>query len=195
MQPFCAMRLLFLQNWAGMRKGFGMIKHLTQFRLSVLGLCLIGSPLLTGCDMFGGAGGDAATITKTDAADVESGTISDDMVVLDDSAVDGTAIDTSAPTPLPGTGPVGPKPATAATDPTKAVDPSADPSAPAQPATTTPASGPASGSASSKSAPALAKAPTPAAPKARTLDQVAKSAADAAKAPPKAQPKAAPKTP
>jgi hypothetical protein len=185
-----AMHLLFLQNWAGMRKGGCMIAVSPHLRALLLGLCVISAPLLSGCDMLGG-GQDAATLTKVDASDIEAGTISDDMIVLDDSAVDGTAVDNSAPTPLPGTGPALPKPATAAADPAKAADPAPDGTAPMQPSA---ASGPASPPAPAPAkAPAKAPASAPAAPKARTLDQVAKSAADAAKAPPKIAPKAAPK--
>ena len=76
-------------------------------------LAMISAPILSGCDtisnFFGGSGSGNQTITRMDATDVEPGTISDDMVVLDEAAVDGTAIDTSAPVPLPGTGPAAPK--------------------------------------------------------------------------------------
>lgn len=45
-------------------------------------------------------GGDSAekSTTKLDAVEVEPGTISDSMIVLDDTNVDGTAIDNSVPT-------------------------------------------------------------------------------------------------
>ena len=44
----------------------------------------------------GGSEGSKTT-TKLDAVEVESGTISDSMIVLDNAASDGTAVDTSVP--------------------------------------------------------------------------------------------------
>ncbi|MFC0101638.1 hypothetical protein [Sphingopyxis terrae] len=44
----------------------------------------------------GGSEGSKTT-TKLDAVEVEPGTISDSMIVLDDAASDGTAVDTSVP--------------------------------------------------------------------------------------------------
>jgi ribosomal protein L12E/L44/L45/RPP1/RPP2 len=46
----------------------------------------------SGCDM----GGPASTTTKLDAVEVEPGTASDAMILLDDSDIDGTAVDNSA---------------------------------------------------------------------------------------------------
>lgn len=37
------------------------------------------------------------TTTRLDAVEVQPGTISDSMIILDDAASDGTAVDTSAP--------------------------------------------------------------------------------------------------
>jgi hypothetical protein len=48
--------------------------------------------LLAGCDM----GSGPTTTTKLDAVEVEPGTISDAMIMLDDSDADGTAVDNSA---------------------------------------------------------------------------------------------------
>ncbi len=54
---------------------------------------------LTGC---GDAGADkTAVTTRLDAVEVQPGTISDAMVMLDDSGIDGTAIDTSVPAAPP----------------------------------------------------------------------------------------------
>ncbi len=66
--------------------------------------------LLTACD----SGGPAAkpVTTTMDAVEVEPGTISDAMIMLDDSGLDGTAIDTSVPE-----GPAAPKAAPGAVDP------------------------------------------------------------------------------
>lgn len=44
----------------------------------------------------GGSEGSKTT-TKLDAVEVEPGTISDSMIVLDDAASDGTAVDSSVP--------------------------------------------------------------------------------------------------
>jgi hypothetical protein len=44
-----------------------------------------------------GGGDDGKTRVKLDSVEVQPGTISDDMVVLDNSDVDGTAIDNSVP--------------------------------------------------------------------------------------------------
>lgn len=44
----------------------------------------------------GGSEGSKTT-TKLDAVEVEHGTISDSMIVLDDAASDGTAVDSSVP--------------------------------------------------------------------------------------------------
>ncbi|MEY4270906.1 MAG: hypothetical protein RLZZ58_2122, partial [Pseudomonadota bacterium] len=52
-------------------------------------------PLLTlaACD-----GGDATkTRVKLDSVEVQPGTISDDMIILDNSDIDGTAVDNSVP--------------------------------------------------------------------------------------------------
>ncbi len=49
--------------------------------------------LLGGCDM---ASGPATTTTKLDAVEVEPGTASDAMILLDDTDIDGTAVDNSA---------------------------------------------------------------------------------------------------
>lgn len=51
----------------------------------------IAALFLTGCD---GATGPTTT-TKLDAVEVEPGTVSDAMIMLDDSDVDGTAVDNS----------------------------------------------------------------------------------------------------
>lgn len=59
------------------------MKRLIAFALSPL--------LLAGCDSASGP----TTTTKLDAVEVEPGTISDTMILLDDSDVDGTAIDNS----------------------------------------------------------------------------------------------------
>lgn len=48
---------------------------------------------LAGCNSSDGA----STSVKLDSVEVEPGTISDDMIILDNSDVDGTAIDTSVP--------------------------------------------------------------------------------------------------
>jgi hypothetical protein len=44
-------------------------------------------------------GGDPAgkATTKLDAVEVEPGTVSDSMIILDDASVDGTAVDNSVP--------------------------------------------------------------------------------------------------
>lgn len=44
-------------------------------------------------------GGDTAgkSTTKLDAVEVQPGTISDSMIILDDASVDGTAVDNSVP--------------------------------------------------------------------------------------------------
>lgn len=51
----------------------------------------IAAVLLTGCDSATGP----TTTTKFDAVEVEPGTISDAMILLDDSDVDGTTVDSS----------------------------------------------------------------------------------------------------
>jgi hypothetical protein len=71
---------------------------------------------LSGCDWIGGASDDTKNTTQMGSVDAESGTISDDMVVLDDAATDGTAIDTSAPTPIAGFAPTN-KPSAASAAP------------------------------------------------------------------------------
>ncbi|HMO75820.1 MAG TPA: hypothetical protein PKD48_10810 [Sphingopyxis sp.] len=48
---------------------------------------------LAACD----TGPKGSTTTKLDAVEVQPGTISDSMIILDDAAADGTAIDTSVP--------------------------------------------------------------------------------------------------
>ena len=45
----------------------------------------------------GGSDSTNKTTTKLDAVEVEPGTISDSMIVLDNAASDGTAVDTSVP--------------------------------------------------------------------------------------------------
>lgn len=50
--------------------------------------------LLAGC---GDSASGNKTSTKLDAVEVQPGTISDSMIILDDSSVDGTAVDNSAP--------------------------------------------------------------------------------------------------
>ncbi|WP_447762349.1 hypothetical protein [Sphingopyxis panaciterrae] len=46
-----------------------------------------------------GGGGDTAgkSTTRLDAVEVQPGTISDSMIILDDASVDGTAVDNSVP--------------------------------------------------------------------------------------------------
>ncbi|WOF41663.1 hypothetical protein KNJ79_10320 [Sphingopyxis indica] len=45
----------------------------------------------------GGSDSTNKTTTKLDAVEVEPGTISDSMIVLDDTNIDGTAVDDSVP--------------------------------------------------------------------------------------------------
>lgn len=65
-------------------------------RFALIAACV----LLAGCDMVSGGGGK--TTTKLDKVEVEPGTISDAMIVLDDSGVDGTAVDNNSAAPAPG---------------------------------------------------------------------------------------------
>lgn len=44
-----------------------------------------------------GSNDGGKTTTRLDAVEVQPGTISDSMIILDDAASDGTAVDTSAP--------------------------------------------------------------------------------------------------
>lgn len=55
--------------------------------LLLLALCSCGSPSTP----------DGKTSTKLDAVEVQPGTISDSMIILDDSSTDGTAVDNSDP--------------------------------------------------------------------------------------------------
>lgn len=55
------------------------------------------SALLLSLTACGGGDSTGKTTTKLDAVEVEPGTISDSMITLDDSNVDGTAVDNSVP--------------------------------------------------------------------------------------------------
>lgn len=58
---------------------------------------LILSPLLLSLAACGGGEPSGKTSTKLDAVEVEPGTISDSMIILDNASGDGTAIDNSVP--------------------------------------------------------------------------------------------------
>lgn len=58
---------------------------------------LLASTLLLSLTACGGGAPSGQSTTKLDAVEVQPGTISDSMIILDDSATDGTAIDNSVP--------------------------------------------------------------------------------------------------
>jgi hypothetical protein len=58
---------------------------------------LLASPLLLILAACGGGDPAGKTTTKLDAVEVQPGTVSDSMIVLDDASVDGTAVDNSVP--------------------------------------------------------------------------------------------------
>lgn len=63
-----------------------------------LPLLLATSIALTGCDQLGISGGGATTDTNMRSIDIQAGTASDEMIILDQASGDGTAIDTSVAT-------------------------------------------------------------------------------------------------
>lgn len=71
---------------------------LTIILLSVATLC--------GCDAAGITGGGATSDTNMRSVDIQAGTASDEMILLDSASGDGTAVDTSA-----AVGPAPPRPA------------------------------------------------------------------------------------
>lgn len=58
---------------------------------------LLASLLLLPLAACGGGDSDGSSTAKLDAVEVQPGTISDSMIILDDAAGDGTAIDNSVP--------------------------------------------------------------------------------------------------
>lgn len=58
---------------------------------------LLSSALFLSLAACGGGESKDSSTTKLDAVEVQPGTISDAMIILDDSIVDGTAIDNSIP--------------------------------------------------------------------------------------------------
>jgi hypothetical protein len=58
---------------------------------------ILSSALLLALAACGNDPSGGTATTKLDAVEVQPGTISDSMIVLDDSSVDGTAVDNSVP--------------------------------------------------------------------------------------------------
>ena len=58
---------------------------------------ILSAALLLTLAACGGGDSTGKATTKLDAVEVEPGTISDSMIVLDDTNVDGTAVDNSVP--------------------------------------------------------------------------------------------------
>jgi hypothetical protein len=64
---------------------------------AVVPLLTLSALALAGCDQLGlSGGGDATTDTNMRSVDIEAGTASDEMVILDTASGDGTAIDPSS---------------------------------------------------------------------------------------------------
>lgn len=58
---------------------------------------LLSSALFLSLAACGGSESEGSSTTKLDAIEVQPGTISDAMIILDDTSLDGTAIDNSVP--------------------------------------------------------------------------------------------------
>lgn len=58
---------------------------------------LLASLLLLSLGACGGSDPAGKSTTKLDAVEVQPGTVSDSMIILDDASVDGTAVDNSVP--------------------------------------------------------------------------------------------------
>ena len=92
-----------------------------------LPLAVIAAVALAGCDQLGlGGGGGATTDTNMRSVDIEAGTASDEMIILDSASGDGTAIDTST-----AAGPAAPRPQGAGDDDGDATTASEDSEEPA----------------------------------------------------------------
>ncbi len=70
-----------------------------------LTLILLSAATLCGCDAAGITGGGATSDTNMRSVDIQAGTASDEMILLDSASGDGTAVDTSA-----AVGPAPPRP-------------------------------------------------------------------------------------
>ncbi len=74
-------------------------------------LLIVPTITLAGCDQIGLSGGAPTTDTNMRSVDIQAGTASDEMIILDQASGDGTAIDTSV-----AAGPAAPRPAGADDD-------------------------------------------------------------------------------
>ena len=74
--------------------------------IRALPVLLLATLALAGCDQLGLSGGGATTDTNMRSVEIQEGTASDEMIILDQASGDGTAIDTST-----ATGPATPRPA------------------------------------------------------------------------------------
>jgi hypothetical protein len=77
-------------------------------RLFILPLAALS---LSGCDQLGLGGSSPTTDTNMRSVEIEVGTASDEMIILDSATGDGTAVDTST-----AVGPAAPRPAAASDD-------------------------------------------------------------------------------
>lgn len=73
-----------------------------------LPLLCAASLILAGCDQLSGSSSSATTDTNMRSVDIQAGTASDEMIILDQASGDGTAIDTST-----AVGPAAARPASA----------------------------------------------------------------------------------
>jgi hypothetical protein len=76
-----------------------------------LPLILFAAASVSGCDQIGITGGSPTSDTDMRSVEIEVGTASDEMIILDSASGDGTAVDTSA-----AVGPAPPRPATSDDD-------------------------------------------------------------------------------
>jgi hypothetical protein len=76
-----------------------------------LTLLLVSSLALAGCDQLGLSDSGTTTDTNMRSVDIQAGTASDEMIILDQASGDGTAIDTSRDT-----GPAAPRPPSSDSD-------------------------------------------------------------------------------